>query len=857
MTFDDILSRVRRPSRYTGSEVNAVRKDPRQVGCHLALVFPDLYELAMSYLGLGVLYDAVNKEQDLWAERVFAPDIDMQAELSSAGLPLASLESRTPMNEFDLVGFTLQHELTYPDVLAMLKMGNLALRSDQRLELDPLVIAGGPGASNPEPLAPGLDAVFLGDAEVGLVQIARIVGQERKKNRTRRQIIDAIASIPGVYIPSNYEVSYDDQGLVSRIKPLNGAKEKIRRSLVKDLESLKPPSQPLVPNRLPIHDRLAVEIQRGCTRGCRFCQAGMINRPVRQRSARTILETIDQGLSKSGQDQVSLLSLSAGDHPHILDILEVFFQRHANQRIAASLPSLRAETLTPALAELIKTVRKSGFTIAPEAGSQRLRNVINKNLTEEEIFSATLGAFKAGWSLVKLYFMIGLPTETDQDREGIVELVSRITRNLKTAHPRGRIHVGISTFVPKAHTPFQWEKMIDPEQAAAIHKDLRRKLSRLPGVKVSWTKPEMSWAEGLLSRGDRRQFEALSRLVEAGQRLSGWSEHFDEDRIKDAFAKLVTPPGPDGFLRARSEQELLPWSHLDMGPSREFLLDEQKKAVSADQTTDCSRDDCYDCGACLDEDAVPILDQNAPPPAESVGPDLNEQQALTGQRLRLVITKEGPAVFLSHLEYMGQLIKALRRAAWPMIFSQGFHPKPKVAFGPACQVGVASRAEFVDVTLPDTIRSEDCAEMLVRLSANLPDGVRLQNGTLLAPGHPGIAKQVDLIRYRFKFANDVDPERIRSGMRDLLQRSSWQVTRTVKGKQKTVELRPSLKSLEIDDSCDQLEVACELTLAQTSCARPHEVIQAAFGNLPADISRETVLLQDPQTEPESVQEAAR
>ncbi|HUU00844.1 MAG TPA: TIGR03960 family B12-binding radical SAM protein [Myxococcota bacterium] len=847
MSFSDLLCDVRHPSRYTGGEFNAVVKDPAAVLCRVALIYPDLYDLGMSYLGLQVLYQALNAQPDIWAERVFAPDLDMQAALERAGLPLASLESGTALSDFDMLGFTLQHELNYPDVLAILGMGGIPLHAAQRGPRHPLVVAGGPGAANPEPLAQALDAVFLGDGEQGALELARAVGEGRRQDLSREEILDRLMEIPGVYIPSRYEMSRGPDGTFERLTPIRGAPPVVRRRLIADINQLSLPDRPIVPSQT-VHDRLTVEIQRGCTRGCRFCQAGMINRPVRQRSASRILDAVDAGLAGSGHGEVSFLSLSAGDHPNIQRILEEFFARHADERIAASLPSLRADTLTPGLARIIKTVRKSGFTIAPEAGSERLRAVINKNISDEDILSAADGAFAAGWRLIKLYFMVGLPTETERDRDAIVEMVSRIRRLYRSRGSGGRINVGISTFVPKTHTPFQWERMITAAEASAIHASLKSRLSALPGVKVGRAPTDMSQAEGILSRGDRRLFAALENLAQAGQRLAGWSEHFDQQKFARAFAPLAPGGSLGGLLGERRLDDPLPWDHLDMGPDKEFLLAERERALAGESSPDCAMDGCYDCGACRDEDAAPVLDGQMP--GASHVPDL----AADGRdpaRIRLVLAKEGPAACLSHIEFMGQLTKAVRRAGWPLSHSRGFHPKPRMSFGPACQVGVSSLCEMVDVALAK-LGPDDPPALLERLAATLPGGMRLLEGAPLSEGAPSVMRRLVAVDYIMHSPDASDRESILEAIREILARSIWNHSRIVKGSRKTVDLRPSIKRLELLDSLSAEagvpakaeRVHCELWLNRGSSARPYEMAREIWGDARVVIVRQALLFLD-------------
>ena len=853
-SFDDILRLVRHPGRYLGNEINAVQKDKTNVICRVALCYPDLYELAMSYLGLQVLYDAINNTPDLWAERVFAPDIDLEKQLRQAALPLASLESRTPLHAFDLVGFTLQHELNFVDVLAMLALGGIPLQSAERTGDHPIVIAGGPCASNPEPLAEALDAVFLGDGEEGIVEVARLVGRLRRRRASRSQILDELQGVSGIYLPQRYRIHYGQDGSLRTIVPLDTAPAVVKRRLLPDLDRLPPPAQPVVAGIQTVHDRLTIEIQRGCTRGCRFCHAGMINRPVRQRSADTVLAAVDRALRCTGYDQVSFLSLSAGDHPNILGILERFFDRHADARIGASLPSLRAETLTPRLAELVRTVRTSSFTIAPEAGSERLRRVINKDIGESEIIRAAMGAFRAGWRLLKLYFMIGLPTETTADREEIVALVARIRDELLAAGLRPRINVGVSTFVPKAHTPFQWERMISRAEITEAHAALKESFRRVPGVKLALPNPEMSWAEGLLARGDRRQFTALAYLAEAGQRLAGWSEHYQARLFEQSFSAIPIPEAPEVFRRGRSIDEVLPWQHLDVGPSREFLLTERERALASELTPDCSRHICNACGAC-EEGIAPRLDRAAcsPTTTRSVS-DHNQDQGTDTRRtlrpsgaggspirIRLRFSKTGPASLISHLEFLGAIERGLRRARWPLFYSSGFHPKPRLSCGPACPVGTESRAEFVDVAVSG---QPDLSVLTTSFREQLAGGIALLSAELLQPGAPGIMKNARAVRYRL-FLGSFDRELAERGVRELQRRDRVAITRITKGRVRAIEARGSIARFDIECGRQGPEAVLELLLTAGPLVRPSEVVETAFGLTDIPVLREELLWAQP------------
>jgi radical SAM family uncharacterized protein/radical SAM-linked protein len=853
-SFDDILRLVRHPGRYLGNEINAVSKNQTDVICRVALCYPDLYELAMSYLGLQVLYDAVNSKPDLWAERVFAPDVDLEKHLRQSGLPLASLESRTPLHAFDLVGFTLQHELNFVDVLAMLALGGIPLRSAERSGDHPIVIAGGPCASNPEPLAETLDAVFIGDGEEGIIEVARLVGRLRRLQASRSQILDELQGVSGIYLPQRYRIQYGLDGALAAIEPLAGAPAVVKRRLLPDLDRLPPPPRPVVAGIKTIHDRLTVEIQRGCTRGCRFCHAGMINRPVRQRSADTVLTAVDRALACTGYEQVSLLSLSAGDHPNILGILERFFDRHADARIGASLPSLRAETLTPRLAEIIRTVRTSSFTIAPEAGSDRLRRVINKDIGESDIHNAAVGAFRAGWRLLKLYFMIGLPTETAADREAIIALVARLRNELLAAGLRPRINIGVSTFVPKAHTPFQWEPMLSRAEIAEIHAALKEGFRNVPGVKLAVPNPEMSWAEGLLARGDRRQCAALVSLVEAGQRLAGWSEHYQARLVEQAFAAIPVPGAPEVFRRGRSIDAVFPWQHLDLGPSREFLLQERERALAGELTPDCSREMCNACGACA-EGITPRLDQTACSPTrmKSASGCIQDQGIDTRRTfqpsdaggsptwIRLRFSKTGPASLVSHLEFLGAIERSLRRAGWPLWYTKGFHPKPRLSCGPACPVGTESRAEFVDVGVQG---QPDLSPLVRALREQLSGGIDLLSAELLPPGAPGIMRRAVAVRYRL-FLGNFDAERAERGALELQQRDRVAIARTTKGRVRAVDARGSIARLVIERGRHGPEAVLELILQSGPMARPSEVATLAFGLTDIPMLREELVWAQP------------
>ncbi len=591
MTNNSYLSRVQRPSRYLGGEINAVLKDPRAISLRMALLFPDLYEVGMSHLGLGLLYGILNREEAIWAERAYAPAPDLEVELRSQGRPLTSLESGTPLSQFDLLGVSLQYELSYTNFLNMLELGGVPLLAAERGPDDAVVVAGGPTCFNPEPVAPFLDAVVLGDGEEVVLELAAVVTAWKRRGGGRRELWQALEELEGVYVPALFAMEFDEQGQLREIIP-QGRRTVINKRVLGDLNQVAVSPKVLVPFCQIVHDRLNVEIGRGCTRGCRYCQAGMIYRPARERQAAQLLSWTEAALAATGFEELSLLTLSAGDYGSLTWLLTELMDRGSQHKVSISLPSLRADTLTPEIMAQLKRVRRTGLTLAPEAGSERLRRVINKNLPEEVILASARQTFAAGWQLLKLYFMLGLPTETQADREAIPTLARRI---LQTGSSRVRLNVSLGSFIPKSHTPFQWERQANLEECRQFLHEVKDGL-RSRQVQAKWNSAAQTWLEGIFSRGDRRLAKVLLTAHRLGCRLDAWSEHLRLEPWRQAFQE--TGVDPDCYLRERHPDEVLPWDHLNSGVSREFLLAERQRAFQGLETPDCRQAGCQDCGVC-------------------------------------------------------------------------------------------------------------------------------------------------------------------------------------------------------------------------------------------------------------------
>jgi radical SAM family uncharacterized protein len=593
--LERILTAVQKPGRYVGGEWNSIRKDWRTAQVTLALAYPDVYEIGMSNLGLAILYDLVNRREDMLAERVYAPWHDMEAAMRRAALPLYSLETRHALADFDVIGLTLQHELTYTNVLNMLDLAGLPLLAEQRTADMPLVIAGGSCTYNPEPVAAFFDLFVLGEGEEALIELLEAVAawKQSPQANDRPGLLRRLAAIPGIYVPSLYRVAYHADGTIRRIEPLCAeAPEQVRKRIVSAL----PPAltRPIVPSMGIIHDRAAVEIQRGCSRGCRFCQAGMIYRPIRERGAAEVLDAVDQIVANTGYDEVGLVSLSSSDHSQIAQIVQGIMERHREDGLAVSLPSLRIDSFSVELARLIQQQRKTGFTFAPEAGSQRLRDVINKGVTEADLLQTAEAAFGNGWDRIKLYFMLGLPTETDEDIHEMARLIRELHglgRRLRNR--RVEIGVSVATFVPKPHTPFQWLPLAERATVEARQRLLVSE-TRLAKVRVSWSDWDSTWLEALLSRGDRRLSAVVLRAWELGARFDAWSECYDPALWRRALDECGLD---EAFYNARprAQDEILPWERLDVGVSRAFLWREYQRALSGELSPDC-RSECHGCG---------------------------------------------------------------------------------------------------------------------------------------------------------------------------------------------------------------------------------------------------------------------
>lgn len=604
--FERLLLSVQKPGRYSGGEINSVIKDKEKVDVRFAFCFPDTYEIGMSHLGMKILYSQFNQREDIWCERVFAPWTDFEEVMRENNIPLFALESRDAIKDFDFVGFTLQYEMAYTNVLNMLDLAGIPLRSDKRDESHPIVVAGGPCVCNPEPLADFIDIFFLGEGEEVDLEVIDLYKEYKAQGKSRAEFLRAAADIKGVYVPSLYDINYNEDGTVKEIAPKDGVAPKITKRIIADMDKAYYPEKFVVPFIEIVHDRVVQEVFRGCIRGCRFCQAGFIYRPVREKSVDTVNAQAKALCESTGYDEISLSSLSTSDYRGIEPLLNKLLSWTEKENVSLALPSLRIDNFSDELLEKIKHVRKSGLTFAPEAGTQRLRDVINKNITEEEILNTCRTAFKGGYTSVKLYFMLGLPTETDEDLKGIAQLGQRIVNEFYNMpdKPKGKsvsVSISVSTFVPKPFTPFEFEPQIDVDEIRRRQEYLKSSITTKK-ISLSYHDSSTSFLEGVLARGDRRLSYVIEEAYKNGCKFDSWSECFDLSKWLSAFEKCGIKP-EFYSCRKREYSEISPWDHLDFGITKDFLICENKLAHSETTTPNC-REKCSSCGAnCLIKDS--------------------------------------------------------------------------------------------------------------------------------------------------------------------------------------------------------------------------------------------------------------
>jgi radical SAM family uncharacterized protein/radical SAM-linked protein len=821
--LNELLPRVQKPARYLGNELHSIHKDPDSVRLRVALFFPDFYELGLGNLGLHILYAILNTREDVWAERAYTPAPDMEALLREKDLPLFMLESKDALPAADLIGFTLQSELTYTNILNALDLAGIPLRSEGRDDRHPLIMAGGPCAMNPEPLAPFIDFFLIGDGEEAIHEIADALVPLRGAGRVEK--LDALAEIEGVYIPGR--------------RRADG--RKVRRRIVRNLDAAPFPSEYIIPFIKPVHDGVPIEVMRGCTRGCRFCHAGIVNRPVRERSTDAAESLVRRSLDATGQENVSLVSLSTCDYSDACELVARAAAAAHPRGASVSLPSLRLDNFAVELADMVTGVRRSGLTFAPEAATPRMRAIINKYIRDDDLIEMAREAFRRGWTHIKTYFMIGLPMERDEDVEAIADLCLRTLEAGREITKRATIRTSVSTFVPKPFTPFQWAPQISLAETARRQALLADRFRKHPGINFGRHNPEASYIEGLLSRAGREAAD----LIEAAWRRGARHETNDDAVNPAAWREAVEATGYDAeaAMGVRNREETFPWDHIDAGVDRAWLWREWEKALRLELTPDCRAGRCHRCGIQQRHPGVCTVrsaEEAGPAEKPAETPQTLPEAPDPVQRIRFRIGRRGEARLLGHLELQTAWIRALRRAGAPMAHSKGFHAHPKLSFSTAAPLGEESEGDYLDVLLTD---KRDPETLLAALRAELPHGILAMDAAEAPLKSPALMSVVSGFRYEIEVAEpDAD---LGDRVADLMARESLEVDREVKARGKkgkggrpgrktiTLDIRPLITELAVTAAGeDRAVLIFETRKKADRIAKPREIL--ALLRLPAD-----------------------
>jgi radical SAM family uncharacterized protein/radical SAM-linked protein len=817
--IEKVLKSVQKPGRYIGGEWNIRKKDPGKIKIKVALAFPDIYEVGMSYLGHRILYHVLNSQPFILAERVYAPWIDFESVLRENDIPLYSLENKIPLHDFDIIGFSLLYELNYSNILTILDLGKVPLYSKKRNLGNPLVIAGGPAASNPEPISDFFDLFLIGDGEKAFIEIIDHYLALKSKGQDKESILRSMTNIQGVYVPSFYSSFLPSSSRLLAEKADENAPGRIKKNSIRSFEEKDIPSCRIVPNIKTIFDRVNVEVARGCAQNCRFCQARSVYFPLRNKEPKMVVGEVMDSLDSTGYEEASLSALSVGDYPDLDRIVTLLMDEFDKKKISLSLSALRPKFLTDKVAESIVRVKKTGFTIVPEAGTERLRRVINKKLKEEEILEAVSSAFSKGWRKIKLYFMVGLPTEKKEDLEGIISLIEKIIRSgYQILKKPPQINLSISSFIPKPHTPFQWVRMNSAEELRNKHDFLRKKLKKYGFVWFKEHPIESSVLEGIFSRGDRRLNSVLFRAWKKGARFDGWSDVFDFSIWEESFEEEGL--SPERYLSSYSQKSVLPWEHIDVGIKKSYFKKELKKAFAERWTENCDKLDCRRCRGCSFPGTFNKVDSSDIPLKSLSGYRFGKKADRT-MRYRLFYGKEGPARFLSHNDLIHIIQRSMRRAGFQVELTQGFHPKMKISFPPALALGMEGKKEVLE------FRSEYLFEnnpFVSRINNFFPAGVKALGLEKVKHTRPPLSKDIGSMVYSF----DLKQKDIQESLRNRIGQKAEDLSVSFQFIKKVLNEKavPGLSKVSFDEK--KGSVLLEFLFSPGKAVRIKSVLQKVF-----------------------------